>query len=368
MMYNDSEYQSYIRSLSTPVPKEKRNGFSFYRKLVPGQNQPGDIDPWVLSMLHMLNQEPGPETIDLQDLGPLRACMNWKSFDITTALINVKHCTFIGRDGNVIPLRVYSCAEISGIKPCILYFHGGGWIGGQMGYVENICKLLAERIRGVVVSVDYRLAPENPFPAGFNDCYDAVRFVAAHSETFEVNPKHIGVAGDSAGANLAAACALYDRNQKEHHICFQGLAYPCVNPCGAPTDYYIWNEDFYEIRAHKEDILSLCVYELPVQRCMKIVEPAYVQGRYELTNPYISPLFAKDLRGIAPSVFILPEYDYLRQEGEAYASRLAKAGCKVDVMCYCGINHGFMEKVGQYPQAEDAIQEIAKRFLESYIS
>lgn len=363
MMYNDAEYQNCIHELSASCETCLQDGYPFIVKPVPGLGHKGDIDPRVNVMLHQLSADPGPETIDLTDLAPLRACMNWKSFDITNALISVAHTSFIGRDGNRVPLRVYSFAEVEGPKPCIVYFHGGGWIGGKMAYVENICKLIAEKIRGVVVSVDYRLAPEDPFPSGFYDCFDAVKHVYENSGKFAVNKRQIGVSGDSAGSNLAAVCALCDRDAGTGMIRHQALAYPCVNPCNAPSDYYTWHEDFYNIQHHREDILNLCVYELPIQRCIKIVEPAYVQGRYDIKYPYVAPLFADDLKNVAPAIFILPEYDYLRQEGEAYAKRLAADGVEVKVICYSGINHGFMEKVGQYPQAEDAIDEIAKSFL-----
>lgn len=364
-MYNDIEYQNCIKELADNVVISEKDGYLFVKKPVPGIDHSGDIDPRVQKLLHILNADPGPEEIDLANIEPLRACMNWKSLDITNALICTNHTSFIGRDGNKIPLRVYSCSEESAPMPCLIYFHGGGWIGGRMSYVENICKLLAEQIHGVVVSVDYRFAPEYPFPAGFNDCCDAVRFVYEHSAVFGVDNHKIGVSGDSAGSNYAAACSLYDRDQNTGMICYQALAYPCVNPCLVKSDHYSWDEGFYDIQYNREDILNLCVYELPVQRCFRVVEKAYLQGKTSPTHPYVAPIFADNLKGVAPAVFVLPEYDYLRQEGEAYAKRLAHDGADVKVICYSGINHGFLEKVGQYPQAEDAIKEMARSFLTS---
>lgn len=361
-MYNDDEYQKMITALETNAATSTKDGYELILKAIPDSAIDGDIDSRVLELLLKLQQAPGPETIDLTDLAPLRASMNWKSLDITTILLNSVHSSFTGRDGNRIRLRIYAPAELSGKLPCILYFHGGGWIGGQMAYVENICKFLAEKIQGMVVSVEYRLAPEAPFPKGFHDCVDAVRFVYENSKSLSVDSKRIGVCGDSAGGNLAAACALYDRDHQEHKIACQALLYPCVNPFSLENPYYTWNEKEYEVKAHVSEIKNLCIHELPVKRCMAVVRKAYLSDEKDLRNPYASPLFAPDLTGSAPAIIITPEYDHLRLEGEAYARRLAKAGVSVTVVRYRGINHGFAEKVGQYPQSQDSINEIAKYF------
>lgn len=361
-MYNDAEYQKLLAALEADTKSVPKDGYELILKAIPDSSRDGDIDPRVLELLLKLQKNPGPETIDLADLEPLRACMNWKSLDITTVLLNTAHTSFTGRDGNKIRLRIYSPAEVSGLQPCILYFHGGGWIGGKMAYVENICKVLAEKIQGTVVSVDYRLAPENPFPKGFYDCVDAVHFIYANSASFSIDSKRIGVCGDSAGGNLAAACALYDRDHQEHKIACQALLYPCVNPFSLENPYYTWDEKEYEVKVHVAEIKSLCIHELPVKRCMAIVRKAYLSDEKDLWNPYASPLFAQDLAGSAPAIMITPEYDHLRLEGEAYARRLAKAGVPTTVVRYRGINHGFTEKVGQYPQSEDSLNEIAKYF------
>jgi len=361
-LYNDAEYQRLIAALESDQTSLSKDGYKLILKAIPDSAIDGDIDPRVLELLLKLQMDPGPETIDLTDLAPLRACMNWKSLDITTMLLNTVHSSFTGRDGNKIRLRIYSPAELSQKLPCILYFHGGGWIGGQMAYVENICKYLAEKIQGVVVSVDYRLAPEDPFPKGFHDCVDAIRFVCENSNAFSIDSNRIGVCGDSAGGNLAAACALYDRDHKKHKIACQALLYPCVNPFSLENPYYTWDENEYEVKAHVSEIRNLCIHELPVKRCMAVVRNAYLSDEKDLKNPYASPLFAQDLANSAPAIIITPEYDRLRLEGEAYARRLAKAGVPTTVVRYRGINHGFTEKVGQYPQSQDSLNEIAKYF------
>ena len=118
----------------------------------------------------------------------------------------------------------------------------------------------------------------------------------------------------------------------------------------------------YEVKAHVSEIRNLCIHELPVKRCMAVVRNAYLSDEKDLKNPYASPLFAQDLANSAPAIIITPEYDRLRLEGEAYARRLAKSGVPTTVVRYRGINHGFTEKVGQYPQSQDSLNEIAKYF------
>ena len=202
MMYNDAEYQKLIRTLSSDIQEDREGPYPIINKKIPDRDRPGDIDPRALALLQKLSADPGPETIDLTDLAPLRAAMNWKSLDITRMLLNVRHTSFFGRDGNRIRLRVYSPAELTGPLPCILYYHGGGWIGGEMAYVENACKVLAERASAVVVSVEYRFAPEHPFPAGFHDCCDALCHVFSHKDEFNIDPGKIAVSGDSACRRL----------------------------------------------------------------------------------------------------------------------------------------------------------------------
>lgn len=360
MFYNDKEYCAVLDGLQR---EEVYNDHGYRVRVRTAPDAvPGGMDPRAASLLRTLNAEPGPEKIDLDNLGPLRSCMNWKSLDITKALINACHRVCTGRSGNLIRLRSYSLAEKSTAAPCIVYFHGGGWIGGEMGYVENLCKLLCERARATVISVEYRFAPEHPFPCGFHDCVDALEHVYAHAAELQIDKGHIAVAGDSAGANFAAATALYDRDTGANHVSFQALLYPSVNPFGLKNPYYTWHENFYEVTSDEETVRNLCIHELPVRRCMEIIDRAYMRGRSDFNNPYASPLFADNFSGVAPALIVTPEYDYLRQEGEAYARRLSADGVAVELLRYRGINHGFAEKIGQYPQAEDCANEVAKAF------
>ena len=362
MMWNDAEYNLLIKNLAACKDTIQKDGYSILLKKIPDGDRPGDIDPRIANLNRFLNQNPGPSEIDLNNMAAVRACMNWKSLDITRALIETKHSHFVARDGQKVRIRIYTPIETEGIKPCMIYFHGGGWIGGEMSFVENACKVMAERAKAVVVSVDYRVAPENPFPIPFNDCVDSVRYVYEHGEELGIDPQKIGVSGDSAGANLATVCALYDRDNKLNMIKYQALVYPATNICQIENEYYTWSEDQYDL-LHNVDDIKACIYDVAIHRGLAVIEKAYVQDHSLVRHPYVSPLYAEDFSGMAPIMIVTPEFDYLRLEGEAYAKRLAEAGVDVKVVRYCGVCHGFLEKVGQIPQAEDCCDMIAKDFI-----
>lgn len=361
MYFNAEEHKKLLAVLESSGQSIDVDGLPVRVKPIPDAGYAGDIDPRVLRLNAATSADPGPERIDLTDMAPLRAAMNWKSFDITEALIETRHLSF-ETPANTVRLRVYTPVEQpTGKKPCILYFHGGGWIGGEMAYVENSCKLLAEAAGAVVVSAQYRFAPEHPFPAAFEDCWAAVEYLHSHPDDLGIDPGNIAVCGDSAGGNLAACCALKDRDDQTGYIRFQALVYPSVNPCQCDSPYYTWREEAYGSTGDRAAVMEL-VKGLPVMRCLAVVEEAYVQGKNDPATPYIAPLFAADLKGMAPALIITPEYDYLRQEGEAYARRLLGDGVEISVIRYKGMDHGFFEKAGQYPQAADAAREIARAF------
>lgn len=262
-------------------------------------------------------------------------------------------------DGDI-PVRLYRPSHTEAI-PVILFFHGGGFFGGTLDTVENPCKLLSERANAVVISVDYRLAPEHPFPAGLNDCYRAFEWVHAHANELNILKDRIGVAGDSAGGNLATACCLMEQERGEGRICYQALVYPVVNLGSIPTDDFEWTLDAYDI-SHHHDLIRGVV--LALADADSFFNDLYLQGMADVTHPLVSPLFADDFSSLPPTLIVTAEYDYLRLEGEAYARKLSGAGVPTRLVQYRGMDHAFMDKLGDYPQAEDCMNEIAKGLKE----
>ncbi|MDQ8739073.1 alpha/beta hydrolase [Paenibacillus sp. LHD-38] len=338
-------------------------------KRIPDSNAKGELDPRVLDVLSRARRDffeaaqttkPEPDSGSFS-IERLRELMGWPNTDVTRTAIQTEYREIAGTNGSI-PLRLYS-PETAGDHPCILFFHGGGFIGGSLNTVENPCKSLAEKANAVVVSVDYRLAPEHAFPAGLNDCFDAVKWVFSHAAEIGVNPHQIAVSGDSAGGNLATVCTMLDREQGTGMIKLQALIYPTVNMAGTPTEDFEWSLDQYTVNNHRE-------YIIPAIEGLKeggsFMHDMYLQKQTDPEHPHVSPLLAEDLTGLPETLVIVAEYDYLRLEGEAYARRLSRSGVQTKLIRYCGMDHAFIDKIGLYPQAEECMEEIAEAIKQRF--
>lgn len=316
------------------------------------------FDPCVRAVRQRMHEDRqkfgGGETLEQR-----RANMGWPNLDLSGGAVRtediVLHCPH--RD---VFAKLYRPAG-DGAKKCLLFFHGGGFFGGSLRCVENPCKYIAQCADAVVVSVDYALAPEHPYPQGIEDCYGAVCYVHDAAATLGIDPGRLGVAGDSAGGNLAAVCALRDRDSSSHHIRFQGLLYPALNIGALSCPYYTWDIGEYALDGTMvlEREATLELGEDP-----QLLVNLYLQGDVALAKSQdVSPIFASSLAGLPPAVIANAEYDYLRLEGEAYGRRLAAAGVPVSMFRYAGTDHAFMDKLGEFPQAADALEEIARAFV-----
>ncbi len=240
-----------------------------------------------------------------------------------------------------IPVRIYA-PEATGPLPVLVYFHGGGWVIGNLETVDAPCRALANRARCLIVSVDYRLAPEHKFPAAAEDCYAATRWVAEHAAELGADPSRIAVGGDSAGGNLAAVVALMARDRGGPRLAYQLLIYPVTN-YDFSTPSYQENAEGY----------------LLTKNAMVWFWDHYLRDPSDGQNPYASPLRAADLRGLPPAFVITAEYDPLRDEGEAYAERLRQAGVPTELRRYDGMIHGFFQMAGVLDQGKKVIADAA---------
>lgn len=344
---------------------ERKDGCEYIEKRIP--DAPGDrgkLDPRVRRILQEQEASaeggvPSDDAVVSWSLS-LRARMGWKNADVTTSPMSKETRTIEGTNGPV-KLRVYAPLSGRDKRPVIVFFHGGGFIGGSLDVVENPCLALADKAGAVVVSVDYRLAPEHPYPAGITDCFDAVRWTFRNAAELGADPERLCVAGDSAGGNMATVCALMDRDLGTGMIKRQALIYPSVNLARAPTGDPHWNIEAYGIAADEELIRPEL---LGMMQQLKPLSVAYLQGRAEATDPRVSPLLG-DLRGMPDTLIVTAEFDGLRLEGEAYARKLALSGANVRLIRYNGTDHAFMDKFGLYPQAEDCLTEIARWLTET---
>jgi acetyl esterase len=239
------------------------------------------------------------------------------------------------RDGDV-PVRVYM-PEAPRPLPVLVYFFGGGWVLGSLAAVDPVCRRLANATPCAVVSVAYRRAPEHPFPAGLEDCYAATRWVAERGSELGLDPDRVAVGGTSAGGNLAAAVALLAREREGPKLVLQLLVYP-------PLDHRA------DTLSKQEALDPLLLGARDVAWCWS----HYLADAADGDNPLASPLRAEDLRGLPAALVITAELDPLRDQGEAYAARLAEAGVATELVCFDGAVHGFFSKADRFEAAADA--------------
>jgi acetyl esterase len=251
-------------------------------------------------------------------------------------------------DGGAITVRCYTPAG-KGPFPALVFFHGGGWVIGDLDTHEGICRSLANHGGCVVASVDYRLAPEHKYPAAAADSFAATRWVAANASRLGVDAGRLAVGGDSAGGNLAAVVALMARERGGPALSFQLLVYPATQH-GFDTASYRDNADGY----------------LLTRDAMRWFWDQYLAAPEDGQQPAASPMRAERLEGLPPALVITAEYDPLRDEGEAYAARLREAGVSVTVTRYPGMVHGFFRWINITDKGRAARDEAAAALRKAF--
>jgi acetyl esterase len=242
--------------------------------------------------------------------------------------------------GGPIGLRFYTPRGISGTSPAIMYIHGGSFMHGDLDSHDSVCRILAEQAQVRVIAVDYRLAPEAPFPAAVDDVWAAWTWVNSHASGIGVDPTRIAVGGDSAGGNLSAVVAQRAVREGGPAPAFQLLIYP-TTVFGQPTKSRdTFAEGFYLTREG-----------------MDLADENYLAGKEDLADPRLSPLLS-DPTGVAPAYIVTAGFDPLLDEGEAYADRLREAGVPVEYRCEEGMIHAFANMAGLSPSAADAVGRI----------
>lgn len=244
-----------------------------------------------------------------------------------------------------LPVRVY-IPRGDGPFPLLVYYHGGGWVIGNVEVTDKPCRALANDASVVVASVEYRLAPETKYPAAPEDCYAATKWLAEHASELNADPNRLIVAGDSAGGNLAAVVPLMARDRGGPPIAFQVLLYP-VTAAGV-------DESFTSYRDNADGYLLTTA-------SMRWFWDHYLSAPADASQPYASPLSAKDLSGLPPALVLCAEFDPLRDEGLAYAERLKEAGVPVTVRLFDGLIHGFFWMGGVLDAAREARALIAEQ-------
>jgi len=251
--------------------------------------------------------------------------------------------------GGTIPARLYAPAG-TGPLPVMVHFHGGGWVYMDLGTHDGYCRTLANRSGCAVVAVEYRKAPEHPFPVPVEDCYAALKWVAAHAGQLGIDAGRMGVVGDSAGGNLAAAVALMARDGGGPALRLQVLTYPAVDATmGQPS------------------MTENAAAPLLGRPQMDWFWKHYNTNKADPRDTRLSPLYAKDLTGLPPAFVSTAEFDPLRDEGEAYAGKLKNADVVVEYHRYGGVFHGFLLMSKIIPEAARLIAAQAA-FIKQYMA
>jgi acetyl esterase len=250
----------------------------------------------------------------------------------------VRDIAIDGPDGDL-PLRIYAPEREN--PPTLVFYHGGGWTLGTLDSADDICRELAARAGVLVVSVDYRLAPEHPFPAAPDDALAALDWVADHADEFGADPGRLGVAGTSAGGNLAAATAMRARGT-DIALDGQFLLYP------------ICDHDF-ETQSYEESADA----PLLGRAAMRWFWEQYLRSPVDAANPYAAVLRAGDLTGVAPATVVTAGNDVLRSEGVAFAEKLDRAGVETTHHHYPSLAHGFLSLTDDVEAADRAMDRVA---------
>jgi acetyl esterase len=305
------------------------------------------LDPQVKSVLDQMASLPRLEELSVanaREQVERRVAMNLATLPIASVL----NRTIQGPGGDL-GLRVYT-PNGSGPFPLMVFFHGSGFVLCSLDTHDGMCRNLCNVAGCVVVSVDYRLAPEHKFPAGPEDCYSATKWAAEHAHELNADPQRVVIAGDSAGGTMVAVTALMIRDSGGPALRGQLMIYPVTDHFNSGHPSYTENAEGYGLTSAG----------------MRWFWGHYLNSESEADNPLVSPLRISDLRNLPAALIITAEYDVLRDEGERYGERLVQAGVPTSVSRYEGMNHGFFSMYGIVDKAKRALEESANWLKERF--
>lgn len=284
------------------------------------------------------------------EVGASRNFANLKALDPLKLFYRTVDCKIYNGEYEI-PTRMYLPGKDRETEelPVLLFLHGGGWITESVDTYDRVCASMAKDTGHLVISVNYRLAPEHPFPIGLEDCYAAAKAVYTGKLLSGLDPRRVTLIGDSAGGNLAAALCLMAKDRGEFLPRQQILIYPAV------SNDYTENSPYPSVRENGTDFLLTGV---KLQQYLDL----YQSSESDRQNPYFAPILAKDLTGQPRTLIITAQYDPLRDEGEAYGRRLQEAGCEVEIHRIADALHGYFALGIKYYHVQESF-EIINQFL-----
>ncbi len=301
------------------------------------------LDPQAAQVLAAMANMPSLDTMTPADARATSALAFPTMQGPKPDVAEVRDLTAKGPAG-AIRLRLYRPLDSTAAAalPGLVFFHGGGWVIGDLEIYDNLCRLLANASGHAVVSVDYRLAPEHKYPAAADDAFAATRWIAAHAAELGIDATRIAVAGDSAGGNLAAVVSLMARDAGGPHISHQLLLYPVVDMSSESDSYRANGQDYFLTEA-----------------LMRWFGNHYLASQAERSQWRASPLLASSLANLPSATVLVCGFDPLRDEGLAYAEALKRAGVATSVLRIENQIHGFLMMDAAIPAAQSAIDECA---------
>jgi acetyl esterase/lipase len=313
-----------------------------------------EIDSQTQFFLEQINAEGNPQ---LHELPVEMARTGLKemtlAMDAPESEVQERREVMIPGPAGDIPARIYwpEASNKETKLPVLLLYHGGGFALGDLDTHENMSRYYCQHAEVIVINVDYRLSPENKFPAGVEDCYAALCWTTANAGKLNADSDRIAVTGDSAGGNLSAVICQLSKSRKGPKIAYQVLAYPCVT-MDMDADY-LSREEFGE-----------------ASYLLSKSDMNWLNGMY-FENPDVdtkdlrsSPILADDLTGLPPALIITAGYDVLRDEGKHYADRLQAAGVDVEYVCFETTIHGFMSFSGALDVGKEALALVSRTLRE----
>ncbi len=347
-------YEKCILNLRHQKLNVKTDLYNMYMKYIPETKELGVVDPRQLKACFKdMNNNPlvikDKRNVTDLELKAIRDSFGCENKDLSSNIETIK------TSFNNVNVELYRKKDISDNNPIIVNIHGGGFFGGCIDVVRNSCKLLADRSCSTVVNIDYDLAPNAKFPTALDQCNSVIKYIIENSKELKVDSDKLVVMGDSAGGNLAAACCLSD---KENNIALQVLLYPLIE---LKVEDKNWSESLYYLEEKHSEVGKTLING--IRNLNEVCIFSYINDEQEMKNELVSPILAKDYSLFPMTLLISPEFDYLRLQAEQFAKKLEENGIDTILYRYQGMGHAFYEHLGEFPQAEDCINEIAEAVM-----
>ncbi len=381
-----TDFLSLVKILQESARECMIHETNMTEKPVPDPKEDSPLDPRVYEWrtlaaeeLEQIAKQKKAEGIEfspdeLLSVEGVRAAKPYPAKDMNEGNITIDTISIDTRNGKT-RLSILKPEGGATLKPVLVFFHGGAFIAGTVEATYPFCKVIAEQGDAIVVCVEYRLSPENYYPVGLHDCYDAFDWVCNHAASIGGDASRVAVGGDSAGGTLALGVTIIEQMRAkqimletkaiplmtdadaEHRVAFQALVYPAVLVDSMRLPDYRWRASDYEIR--DDDTLTLgAAFSLAAltgqMPLFYIGEPGHV------LDPVAAPLLMDDISFMPKTLMAVCEFDYLRLQAEAFSRKMEREGVSHRTILYRGMDHEFINRMGYCPQAYDLAVEIAK--------